>query len=250
MHKYYLLTDEIMCVIPKTFIMIPDANEIRLEYQNSYYVSSIYDYGVKLFKEVFIEILSISFSKTKTETTYVENRSFNIFRYLKHGYIFHDKMWLIYRDEWFDEYIKKLKLDCFDFFRDRQLTNKYLKNSGKIWVLRSKNLLDDGTFIHKSGYDKYVDSLDGFQLSKYYGKENYVFINFTYNTRGAVLPKNCTVNGSFCILLPKQKDLKINLSLYATEDFRRYYAIVKNLSKFTINVDSNSIYYIGVENYD
>ena len=250
MHKYSLLSDEIMCVIPKTFIMIPDANEIRLEYQNSYYVSSIYDYGVKLFKEVFIEILSISFSKTKTETTYVENRSFNIFRHLKHGYIFHDKMWLIYRDEWFDEYIKKLKLDCFDFFRDRQLTNKYLKNSGKIWVLRSKNLLDDGTFVHKSGYDKYVDSLDGFQLSKYYGKENYVFINFTYNTRGAVLPKNCTVNGSFCILLPKQKDLKINLSLYATEDFRRYYAIVKNLSKFTINVDSNSIYYIGVENYD
>lgn len=250
MHKYSLLSDEIMCVIPKTFIMIPDANEIRLEYQNSYYVSSIYDYGVKLFKEVFIEILSISFSKTKTKTTYVENRSFNIFRYLKHGYIFHDKMWLIYRDEWFDEYIKKLKLNCFDFFRDRQLTNKYLKNSGKIWVLRSKNLLDDGTFIHKSGYDKYVDSLDGFQLSKYYGKENYVFINFTYNTRGAVLPKNCTVNGSFCILLPKQKDLNINLSLYATENFRRYYAIVKNLSKFTINVDSNSIYYIGVENYD
>ena len=39
----------------KTFLMIPDANEIRLEYQNSYYVSSIYDYGVKLFKEVFID---------------------------------------------------------------------------------------------------------------------------------------------------------------------------------------------------
>ena len=250
MHKYSLLSDEIMCVIPKTFIMIPDANEIRLEYQKEYYVSSIYDYGVKLFKEVFIEILSVAFTKTKVETTYIENRAFNIFRHLKHGYIFHDKMWLIYRDEWFDEYIKKLQLDCFDFFRDRQLTNKYLKNTGKIWVLRSKNLLDDGTFIHKAGYDKYVDSLDGFQLARYYGKENYVFINFTYNTRGAVLPKNCTVNGSFCILLPKHKDLKIDLSLYATEDFRRYYAIVKNLSKFTINVDSNSIYYIGVKNYD
>ena len=26
-------------------------------------------------------------------------------------------MWLIYRNEWFDEYIKTLKLDVFDFYR-------------------------------------------------------------------------------------------------------------------------------------
>ena len=250
MYKYSLLSDVVLCVIPKTFIMIPDANETRNIYQKQYYVSSIYDYGVKLFKEVFIEILSVSFTKTKTEKTYIENRAFNIYKFVDHGYIYHDRMWLIYRDEWFDNYIKELELDCFNFFRDRQLTNKYLKNSGKIWVLRSKNLLDDGTFIHKAGYDKYVDSLDGFQLSKYYGQENYIFINFTYNTRGAILPKDCTVNGSFCILIPKKNSVAIDLSLYATDDFRRYYAIVKNLSKFTINVDSNSIYYIGVKKYD
>jgi len=250
LYKYTELSDEIMCVIPKTFIMIPDSNETRKTYEQSYSVRAIYDYGVKLFKEVFIEILSLHFTKDSNEKTYIENKAFGIYRTVPNGYIYHDKMWLIYRDEWFDNYIKSLELDCFDFYRDRQLTNKYLKNDGKIWVVRSKNLLDDGKFIHKPGYDKYVDSLDGFQLSKFYGRENIIFINFTYNTRATILPKNYTINGSFCILIPKRDRISIDLTLYATEEFRKYYAIVKNLSKFTINVDSNSIYYVGVKKND
>ena len=88
-------------------------------------------------------------------------------------------MWLLYRNSWFDEYITNIKLDTFDFYRDRQLTNKYLSDKKKkIWVVRSKNLLDDGTLIHKEGYDKYVDSLDGFSLANYYGKEQIIFTNF------------------------------------------------------------------------
>lgn len=74
--------------------------------------------------------------------------------------------------------------------------------------------------------------------------------NFTYNTRAAYLPKDTIVNGSLAILTLKNQDNKkyIDLSLYSSDDFRRYYAIVKNNSKFTINIDKNSIYYIGVKN--
>ncbi len=50
------------------------------------------------------------------------------------------------------------------------------------------------------------------------------------------------------ILPDAQRNVDIDLSLYATPEFRKYYAIVKNLSKFTINVDANTIYYIGVKN--
>ena len=73
--------------------------------------------------------------------------------------------------------------------------------------------------------------------------------NFTYNTRATILPDNTAVNGSLAILLVKNTRRKhdIDLSLYSTEEFRKYYAIVKNKSKFTINIDSNSIYYIGVK---
>lgn len=250
MDKYAKLSDEIMCVIPKIFLMIPDCNEIRNIYQESYNVRAIYDYGVKYFKTVFIEIISVHFTKefSLLDTAHIENFREQIVRDVPPQYIYHDTMWLLYRDEWFDAYFEQLKVNVFDFYRDRQLTNKYLSNEpGKIWVLRSKNLLDDGQFVHKDGYDKYIDDLSNFILNRFYGKEQIVFTNFTYNTRAAILPADCTVNGSFCIFFPKEESLKIDLDLYATEDFRRYYAIVKNLSKFTINVDSNSIYYIGVK---
>ena len=74
--------------------------------------------------------------------------------------------------------------------------------------------------------------------------------NFTYNTRATFLPKNTIPNGSIAILLPKDNKIleNIDLSLYSTQDFRDYYGIVKNKSKFTINIDSSSIYYIGVKN--
>lgn len=253
MERYQTLADDIMCVIPKTFLMTPDSNEVREVYEKNYRVSNIFDYGVHYFKDVFIEIISIYFTKTfiENQMVHLENPEANIDKFVKYNYIYHDKMWILYRDEWFDDYIKELKLDAFDFYRDRQLTNKYLSNEkGNIWVVKSKNLLDNGEIIHKLGYDRYVNTLEGFTLKKFYGKENIIFTNFTYNTRASILPSNCTVNGSFCILLPKDDKININLQIYSTKEFRKYYSIVKNLSKFTINVDANSIYYIGVKKDD
>lgn len=251
--KFTYLTDNIMCVIPKNFLMVPNCNEIRNIYEKEFKILSIYDYGVDYFKNVFIEIISIYFFKSnlKNQITYIENRKNNIVKKVNNDYIYHDKIWLLYRDDWFDDYISKMELDVFDFYRDRQLTNKFLStDKNNIWVLRSKNLTDDGKIIHKEGYDKYINSLDGFLLEKYYDKNSIIFTNFTYKTRATILPKKCTVNGSFCILIPKSDKIRIDLKMYSTEDFRKYYAIVKNLSKFTINVDNNIIYYIGVKKND
>lgn len=249
--KYSTLSNEIMVVIPKGFLMIPDSNYCRYIYQMNYNIYSIYDYCVDFFKKVFIEIISIHFSTSYTGNVTIQNYRENIIKSVPQGYIYDDKIWLLYKNEWFINYKNNLKLDVFNFYRDRQLTNKYLsKDKKNIWVIRSKNLLDDGTFIHKEGYDRYIDNIDEFQLSKYYNKKHILFINFTYNTRAAILPDKCTVNGSFCILLPKTDNQAVNLNLYASENFRKYYAIVKNLSKFTLNVDANTIYYIGVERND
>ena len=38
----------------------------------------------------------------------------------------------------------------------------------------------------------------------------------------------------------------LDLSIYSTDEFREYYSIVKSKSKFTINIDKNSLYYIGI----
>jgi DNA (cytosine-5)-methyltransferase 1 len=250
MEKAKTMADEIALVIPKTFLMTPEFNSLRDYYQNNFGVVSITDYGVHYFKDVFVEIITIYFKKNYKRPIIVENKLDNSSRHVPPGYIYHDKHWLIYRNEWFDKFINKMKLDMFDFFRDRQITNKYLAESGKIRVLKSKNILDDGSIVEIDGYDKFVDDIDSFSIKKFFNTKNIIMPNFTYNTRATIMPKNTIPNGSIAVFLLKNYDYNIDdidLSFYATPDFRKYYAIVKNNSKFTINIDANSIYYIGVK---
>ncbi len=246
LEKIYPHSDNIIMVLPKNFLMAPELDKVRKKYE-AYDIVSLIDYGVDGFKDVFIEIISIHFQKNYKNKIYIENKRENTIRYVKQKYIFHDKMWLIYRNEFFDEYIKRFELDYFDFYRDRQITNKYLKNSGKYQVLRSKNILDDGQIVSIKNYDRFIDDPTPFLFSKYLNMDAIIFPNFTYNIRASKLPKNTLANGSIVIAYPKNgQDInQINTDVYSTKEFREYYSIVKNKSKFTINIDRNTIYYIG-----
>ncbi len=248
LEKMYKQATNIIMVLPKTFIMTPEFDTLRKKYEK-YNIASVIDYGVDAFKKVFIEIVVIHFTLEKCDETIINNVRDNEFRIVPQKYIFHDKLWLIYRDDFFDSYIKKLRLDVFDFFRDRQITNKYLSSKGKYWVIKSKNILDDGSIVHISGYDKYIDNPTKFICSKYLNSDTILMPNFTYNLRASLMPKDVVANGSVAILFPKTDSLdikRIDLSIYSSDEFRRYYAIVKSKSKFTINIDKNSLYYIGV----
>lgn len=241
------LADDLMVVVPKVFLMIPDCVDVRDLYKSNYNIVSVYDYGVSYFKDVFIEILSIHFKKNYLKDMYIKNCRDNESHYVDQGYIYEESMWLLYRNQWFDEYKSNLVLDVFNFIRDRSITNSKLSDSGKYWVVKSKNIKDDGSVIHIDGYDKYLDDLDNIPIGEYLNSDAIIMPNFTYNTRAAVLPKNSVPNGSIAILIPK-KSVDIDLKLYSTKEFRKYYAIVKNKSKFTLNIDSCSVKYIGVKN--
>ena len=242
------MTREIIIIIPKTFLMASEYQNIRKLYENMPIVS-INDFGVKYFKKVFVEIISIHFKEGYKENVKIEDKVNAVILEQKQFYIIHDKCWLLYRNEWFDNYIKNIKLNVFNFYRDRQITNKYLLNNGKYRVLKSKNIKDNGEIVSIEGYDKYIDNIDEFNSKKYLNTNSIIMPNFTYNTRATMLPKNAIPNGSIAILIPKDdKQIQnIDLGLYSTEEFRKYYGIVKNKSKFTINIDSSSIYYIGVK---
>ena len=245
--KLYGVADDIVCIIPKNFALADEFYSIRKEYE-SYPIVRICDFGVKYFKKVFVEIVSIHFSKGyKGNTEIIDYINVREYQQPK-GYIYHDKLWLLYRDVWFDEYIKRLQLNIFSFARDRAITNSVLKESGKIRVLRSKNIEDDGSIVSKKGYDKYIDDASKFPIGTYLNKEVIIMPNFTYNTRATMLPKNTIPNGSIAILIPKEPIGNVDLSIYATPDFRRYYGIVKSFSKFTLNIDNCSLYYIGIPN--
>lgn len=250
--KYIGLSDEIVVILPKSFIMASEYNEIRRKYED-FGIKHIVDFGVKYFKDVFVEILSFHFKKNYNGFIKIENKlEKNIF-YQKQDYIFHNKCWLLYRDEWFDNYIISLKLNVFDFFRDRQITNKKTLNFGDVRVIRSKNILDNGEIVSKPGYDKFINAteLSNYRVSDFLNSNAIIMPSFTYLTRATRLPDNCITNGSIAILLPKNlSEDEIDLSLYSTDDFRRYYQIIKNKAKFTLNMDSNSVYYIGVKKND
>ncbi len=252
MYKAIDIANEVCFVIPKVFLMTPEFNDLRKRIEE-FNVVSIIDYGVKYFKDVFIEIISIHFANKENinynSDIYIENKYDNVIEIKKNNYIFHDKIWILYRNEFFDNYIKTLKIGEFDFIRDRQITNKYLKDSGKIRVLRARNIRDDGTIEDKPGYDKYIDCVEQFQIGKYLNENCIIFPNFTYNTRATFLPENTIINGSIAILinLNNKKITKKDLEVFATDEFREYNSIVKNRSKFTINLDANSVYYLGVK---
>ncbi len=250
MKKFFYCSKELILVIPKTFLMAAEYGETRRTYERLSIVS-INDFGVKFFKRVFIEIISVHFKEGFNGDMLIESMLENKRMTQKQKYIFHDKSWLLYRNQWFDQYISGLTLNYFNFFRDRQITNKYLQGKGNIRVLKSKNISRSGEIVNIPGYDSFIDNAEIFNVKKYLNSKSIIMPNFTYNTRASVLPDGCVPNGSIAILIPKNSSIKkVKLGLYATDAFRKYYAVVKNNSKFTINIDSGSIYYIGVKKHD
>ena len=246
LNKIYDSADDIVCVIPKNFAMADEFEPIRNKYQ-TYPLVSICDFGVKFFKKVFVEILSLHFSKKYKGTLVVRDYVNNEVYIHPQNYIYHDHVWLLYRNEFFDKFIQTMQLDVFYSFRDRQITNSMLSDKGKIRVLRSKNMLDDGSIINIDGYDKYIDDVSNLKVGKYLNKRPIIMVNFTYNTRATFLPDNTVPNGSIAILTPKVLFNADDLGFYSTPEFRKYYEIVKSKSRFTLNIDESSLYYIGLK---
>ena len=122
-----------------------------------------------------------------------------------------------------------------------------LSDHGNIRVLRSKNMQDDGSIIDKEGYDKYINDVSNIQVGKYLNQRPIIMVNFTYNTRATILPDNMVPNGSIAVLIPKVQINKDDLAFYSTPEFRKYYEIVKSKSRFTLNIDESSLYYIGIK---
>lgn len=239
------MADDVICVIPKNFLMADEFEPVRDLYRDMPLVS-VCDFGVKFFKKVFIEIITVHFSKGYEGTVTVEDFVFGDVMRHPRGYIYHDRVWLIYRNSFFDRFISTLALDCFTSFRDRQITNSKIKAQGRIRILKSKNIADDGSIVDIPGYDRYCDDVSPFAVSAYMDSKALIMPNFTYNTRAAILPDGMLPNGSIAILTPRPGIHVSDLSFYATSAFREYYAIVKSRSRFTLNIDNCSLYYIGI----
>lgn len=247
--------DNVVMIMPKNLLNTTEFNETR-NYISQFRINNIVDFGEYGFKGVLVETICLSIDTTKKPNkTLVSSLPMDISKIQNQSYVTSNKFpyWIIYRNDYFDNFVNNLELNVFEVFRDRQLTNANMKSTtnDKVRVIKSRNITDDGKIIDIENYDAYIDrtALNSFSVSKYIDEENvYLTPNMTYKTRVMKKPKGTIVNGSVAILIPKfnKKLTKEEMNFFASNEYREYMQIARNYQTRTLNVDNNSVYFYGI----
>lgn len=253
--KALKLGDYVSLIVPKSLINAPEFNKTRA-LLSQFEFTKINDYGEEGFKGVKIETISfiVNTHKKSNQKNMVEVESYFLKKiyYQPQGYIFSTDFpyWLIYRDNYFDEVASRLKFNIFKAYRDRQITKKITKESGKIRVLKSRNIADNEV-KDILGYDCFVDELIGLDVSKYINEQKAVLVpNLTYNPRACFLPPNCIADGSVAILTLRNGSREVteqDLTYFASKEFEKFYAISRNFGTRSLNIDNNSVFFFGLQ---
>jgi len=247
--------DNVVMIMPKNLLNTTEFNETR-DYISQFRINNIVDFGEYGFRGVLVETICLSIDTTKKPNkTLVSSLPMDISKIQNQSYVTSNKFpyWIIYRNDYFDNFVNNLELNVFEVFRDRQLTNANMKatTNDKVRVIKSRNITDDGKIIDIENYDAYIDrtALNSFSVSKYIDEENvYLTPNMTYKTRVMKKPKGTIVNGSVAILIPKfnKKLTKEEMNFFASNEYREYMQIARNYQTRTLNVDNNSVYFYGI----
>ena len=252
--KAITLGNYVALIFPKFLLNTPEFASTR-SYLSKKAIECIIDFGEKGFPGVLVETLAIFINNcTRPSSTLVRSITHGISMLQAQKYIFDEKLpyWVIYRDDKFDDVCKKLDFDAFKVFRDRQITNKLLSSNGDIRVLRSRNISDDGKqIVNLDNYDSYIDCDSAKKLAvfEYLDKDDvYLTPNMTYKPRVIKKPKNCIVNGSVAILIPKKNKIltEKQIEFFSTEEYRKFYRIARNYQTRSLNVDTCSVFFYGL----
>lgn len=252
-------SDYVALVLNKTILSTEEFEPTR-EWLRNIRIDTIIDFGRKGFTGVSIETMCLIIApKKKPAQTKVLNLKYTFNLVQDQSYITDTRFpyFVIYRDKAFDSVADKLRFDVFDVFRDRQITKSNSVRSAPseqgdyVWVIKARNIREDGSITHIPGYDAFVrrDLLPSLSVAAYFNSDAiYLTPNMTYNPR--VIPNlpDTVTDGSVAILIPK-KPLNLSqtqLSFFSTEEYRRFYGIARNLSTQSINVDKTSVFFYGV----
>lgn len=253
--KCLSLSNVVSLVLPKAVLNIPEFSSTR-DRLEKISVSAILDFGEKGFKGVLVETIALVVQcNSKPATTTVVSITENLSRIQKQQYILSKDFpyWIIYRDAFFDKIAKSLTFDVFTVFRDRQITNDKLRNSGDIPVLKSRNIDDKGISIQNiEGYDSYIteETASSLAVYKFINREDvYLTPNMTYKPRVMRKPANVLVNGSVAILIPKANIVPTNEQLlyFSSDEYRAFYKVARNYQTRSLNVDACSVYFFGLK---
>ena len=155
--------------------------------------------------------------------------------------------WLIYRNDEFDKAANRMHLGIFRAFRDRTLTKANTSVSGKIRVLKSRNI-GSNVILNIPDYDTYIDDISDLEVGKFLDREDCVLVpNLTYYPRACFMPHGCIADGSVAILTTVNNETVTadDLAYYATPEFTMFYSIARNRGTRSLNIDNNSVFFFG-----
>jgi DNA (cytosine-5)-methyltransferase 1 len=256
LEKSLNMSRNIMLVLPKNFLNTIDYSYVR-DLVKSSKIVSIIDFGEMGFKGVLIETIFLSIkTDSKPDSVNIKSLPNKLILRQKQEYITDLNLpyWVIYRNDFFDEFSREMVFNIFKVFRDRQITNSIVKNetTNGIRVLRSRNISDSGEIISIDNYDKYIslEKAQNLSVFEFLNKKNlYLAPNMTYNVRVARKPNSVLTNGSLAILIPRidinltNKDLKF----FSSNSYRSFMRIARNFQTRSLNIDSSSIYFYGIK---
>ncbi|MCD7771875.1 MAG: DNA cytosine methyltransferase [Oscillospiraceae bacterium] len=241
-------------VFPKFLLNTPEFARTR-GYLSEKAVECIIDFGEKGFPGVLVETVAIFVNNqsrpAKTHVISVTNGTDILQPQI---YIFDKKLpyWIIYRNSEFDNVCRKMDFNVFKVFRDRQITNKLLSDTGEIRVLKSRNISDDGkAIIDIEGYDSYIshESAEALSVYEFLQRDDvYLTPNMTYKPRMMRKPKGVLVNGSVAILILKDDIIltEEQMEYFSTSEYRSFYQIARNYQTRSLNVDACSVFFYGL----
>ena len=247
--KALQIGDVVSLIVPKSLISAPEFGRTR-ELMNKLPVTNIVDFGEKGFKGVKIETIAFTINQcVKRGKTKIESYITNDIKIHNQDYITDTAFpyWLIYRNENFDNIVKKMQFGVFRAFRDRTLTKANTSQHGKIRVLKSRNI-GNNEIIDIVNYDTYIDDISNLEVGKYLNHTECVLVpNLTYNPRACFMPQNAIADGSVAILTNASdcEVTKSDLEYYATDEFGQFYSIARNRGTRSLNIDNNSVFFFG-----
>lgn len=254
MQKSLNNADNVLLIMPKYFLNNSDFSITR-NICSKYAIKKIIDFGEQGFKGVLIETIALLIDTkddiNNTESISITKQISNIQSQKK---LVDPKYpnWLLYRNNFFDEIANNMIMGIFDVVRDRAITTKMLNSSKGVRVIKSRNITRDGSqIIDIEGYDGYIeeDILSKIAIKKYrFNEDVYLSPNMTYYPRVIKKPNNCVTNGSVAILINKYNHIikKEHLEFWNSEKFNDFYAIARNYSTRSLNIDTSSVKYFGL----
>lgn len=253
LQKSLQIADNVLIIMPKYFLSNRDFELVR-KFTSKFAIKKIIDFGENGFEEVLIETIALIIN---TKDIPYKTECISITKGLSNKQL-QSKMtdeklpnWLLYRNEFFDSIVDNMKLSIFKVVRDRAITNKLLDNDG-VRVLKSRNMSRDGKhIIDIENYDAYIKESDlvSLPINKYrYDDTVYMVPNMTYYPRVIRKPYNCVTNGSIALLI-NNTDFSImqkHIDFWNSKNFTEFYAIARNYSTRSLNIDVNSVQYFGL----